>query len=380
MNNQSINYVIPYGKHEITPEDIACVVEVLKSDFLTQGPVVQKFENKFREFLSVDYAVAVCNATAALHLAFKVLNRSNTKKVICTSLSFVATSNCVLYEGGQVEFVDIDSETLNLDIEKVAQVLSKNPSDYQGIIIVDFAGYPADLVKLRAIADKYGLWIIEDACHAIGASRGQEFSGSGIADISVFSFHPVKHIAAGEGGMLTTRNESLYQHLLKLRSHGIERKDFTEESHGGWYYEMQELGYNYRMSDINAALGESQMNRIGDNLKKRRQIALRYFDGLSDLPLKLPNQNESIKHAYHLFVIQLEKRKELYDFLKKNNIYTQVHYLPIHMQPYYKKIGHNLKLENCENYYKKCLSIPMYHSLPIESQEYVISKIKEFFR
>ncbi len=379
---------IPYGKQYITEEDIEAVCTTLRSDFLTQGPAVTLFEEEFAKAVGAKYAVAFCNATAALHIGFKILNKDLKKKVITTPNTFAASSNCVLYEGGQVEFVDIDPKTLNIDLDQIESLLAKNPNQYQGIIPVDFAGLPVDVEKLRAIADKYNLWIMEDACHAIGGgfyNSKNEFikCGSGIySDLTSFSFHPVKHIATGEGGMITTNNKESYQKLLKLRSHGIERNEalFRAPSHGGWYHEMQDLGYNYRMSDINASLGLSQLKRLKKNVEARTSIASGYKNFLKNTEIFVQSYDEKkFLNGYHLFVIQAKKRKELYEFLKTKDIYTQVHYLPVYKHPYYQENGFkDVKLPAVEDYYSKALSLPMFHSMNDEEQTYVVNSIKEF--
>jgi UDP-4-amino-4,6-dideoxy-N-acetyl-beta-L-altrosamine transaminase len=380
---------IPYGKQSITPEDIEAVVKTLQSDFLTQGPHVNQFEEAFAATVGSKFAVAFNNATAALHLAYKVLNKGNGKKVLTTPITFAASSNCVLFENGQVEFVDIDPISFNIDLHALEEKIINNPTDYQGMVIVDFAGLPLDTEKFKVLAAKYNLWIIEDACHAIGGyfknSQGEKIrTGSSIySDLSIFSFHPVKHIATGEGGMVTTNDEITYKRLLKLRSHGIEReeKNFSELSHGGWYHEMQELGYNYRMSDINATLGNSQLKRIESNVQRRNEVAQKYKMAFKSLPVKMQVYDEDkIYNAYHLFVIETDKRKELYDFLKSKEIYTQVHYLPVYWHPYYQSLGFKKGLcPKAESYYSRCLSLPMYHSLTEIEQDYVIQSVREFF-
>lgn len=379
---------IPYGKQLIDQDDIDAVVDVLRSDFLTQGPSVTKFEEEFAKVVGAKYAVAFCNATAALHIGFKVLNRDISKKVIVTPNTFAASSNCVLYERGQVEFVDIDPKTFNIDLSEVEKIVSKNPNAYQGIIPVDFAGLPVDTERLRLIADKYNLWIMEDACHAIGGgftNSKNEFikCGSGqYSDLTVFSFHPVKHIATGEGGMVTTNDEKKYRHLLKLRSHGMEREEslLKEKSHGGWYHEMQELGFNYRMSDVNAALGLSQLKKLAANIEKRNLIANKYKSFLTASKISFQEYDESkFLNAYHLFVVQSNSRKELYDYLKRSEIFSQVHYLPVYKHPYYQENGFKeVKLQNSEVYYSKALSLPMYHSISNEELDFVVKTVKGF--
>jgi UDP-4-amino-4,6-dideoxy-N-acetyl-beta-L-altrosamine transaminase len=386
---------IPYGRQHITQADIDAVVETLQSDFLTQGPKVAEFEQKFAAYVGSKYAVAVANGTAALHLCTLALGVNEGSRVITTPITFAASANCVRYCGGQVEFADIDPETGLLDINRVRELLeTQSRGYYTGIIPVDFAGMPVNLEEFRSLADEYGLWIIEDACHAPGGyftdSNGEkQLCGNGkFADLAIFSFHPVKHIATGEGGMITTNNQELYEKLLMLRTHGITRDpQKMHENHGGWYMEMQELGYNYRMPDILTALGISQLERADEGLARRQEIATRYdeaFRTLADLKILNPGAyvaggNSEIKHAYHLYVIQVDKRKELYDFLRTKNIFAQVHYIPVHLMPYYQDLG--FKKDDfplAEAYYEMCLSLPMYPSLTDEEQEYVIESVLEF--
>jgi UDP-4-amino-4,6-dideoxy-N-acetyl-beta-L-altrosamine transaminase len=379
--------MIPYGRQEITNEDIEALIKVLKSDYLTQGPAVAEFEKQFAEFSGAPYAVAVNNATSALHLCALALGVRPGQKILCTPNTFVASSNCILYCGADVEFVDIDPENFCLDLKALAQKLESSPKGtYAGVVAVDFAGYPMDFSILHQLAKKHDLWLIEDACHAPGAEfqdqRGQwHRAGSGeFADLTVFSFHPVKHIATGEGGMITTRSKELFEKLKLLRTHGI-TKDPAEMSRndGGWYMEMQTLGVNYRLPDILCALGVSQLKRIDQNLARRRELASRYQKELQGLPLKTPIVPETVRHSYHLYVIQTEKRKELYDFLKTQGIYCQVHYIPIYQQPYYQSKYGPQKLERTEAYYETCLSLPMYHSMTYQEQDQVITQIRKFF-
>ena len=388
---------IPYGRQQITQEDIDAVVETLQSDYLTQGPKVAEFEEKFAAYVGSKFAVAVANGTAALHLCALALDVNEKSRVITTPITFSASANCVRYCGGQVEFADIDPETGLLDIEKVRQKLQSQPKGYYtGIIPVDFAGMPVNLEAFRQLADEFGLWIIEDACHAPGGfftdSKGvKQLCGNGnYADLAIFSFHPVKHIATGEGGMITTNNPELYQKLLTLRTHGITRDPAKmRENHGGWYMEMQELGYNYRMPDMLTALGISQLKRADVGLQRRQEIAGKYdaaFRNLNNLKILNPaayqtGTSDEIKHAYHLYVIQVEKRKELYDFLRTKNIFAQVHYIPVHRMPYYHELG--FKKDDfplAEAYYEMCLSLPMYPSLTDEEQAYVIEQVLTFLQ
>ena len=388
--------IIPYGKHNITKEDIDAVVNVLKSDYLTQGPKIKEFESAFANYVDSKYAVAVSNGTAALHLCCISLGIELGDKVITTPITFAASANCVRYCGGEVVFSDIDPKTLQLDIDKVKILLETAPKGtYKGIIAVDFAGRAVDLEKFRSLANKHNLWIIEDACHAPGAffvdSKGKkQNSGNGnFADLAIFSFHPVKHIASGEGGMVTTNNKKLYDRLIKLRTHGITKdKDTFLNSYkdaGGiddypnWYMEMQNLGFNYRLTDFQAALGLSQLKRADIGVDLRRKIAKKYFESFKNKDYII-NQSGYIEgHAYHLYVLEVKDRLNLYNYLRDNHIYAQIHYFPCHLMPYYKKFGWKKNdMSFSEEYYKNCISLPMYPNLG-KDQIYVIKKINEFY-
>ena len=378
---------IPYGRHSVTQEDIDTVVSTLKSNFLTQGPKVKEFETKFSDLFNSKYAVAVANGTAALHLSVLALGLEKGSRVITSPLTFVASANAVLYAGGEVDFCDINPKTLLLDIDLVREKLAAAPKGtYSGIIPVDFAGAPIQMEAFKALADEYGLWILEDSCHAPGgyfydASNQKQKCGNGsFADLAIFSFHPVKHIASGEGGMITTNNKELYQKLLTLRSHGIVKEfDNSKEEKPGWYYEMQHLGFNYRLSDIACSLGISQLKRIDENLKRRKEIAQRYDQAFTNKKLSLPFFENKISHAYHLYIIQVEDRNGLYDHLKLKGIFAQVHYIPVHLQPYYSKLGFNEgDYPQVENYYKKCLSLPIFPGLSEEEQEFVINEVLNY--
>ena len=373
---------IPYGCQHVTEADIEAVNEVLLSTYLTTGPKVPEFEQAFADYIGSTYAVAVSSGTAALHLCTLALNVQAGQKVISTPLTFVASTNCVLYGGGEIDFVDISPQTLTLDIDQLAQKLSSSPpGTYQGIIPVDFAGYPVDMARIRQLADQHGCWIIEDSCHAPGGSfqspSGKEhFCGDGsLADVSIFSFHPVKHIATGEGGMVTTNDPELYQRLLLFRNHGITRDpDLLSQHPGGWYYEMQELGYNYRMSDIHAALGLSQLRRAKAGLERRRVLARRYEEAFKDSHIQTPST--AAGHAYHLYVIRTPKRNGLFDFLRSHKIFVQVHYIPVHYQPYYQQLGWKKgDFPEVEQYYEEGLSLPMYPHLTEAEQDRVIELI-----
>ena len=366
------------------------MASVLKSDLITQGPAVEDFEKVFSDYIGSKYAVAVANGTAALHLSALALQVSTGDKVITSPLTFAASANCILYCGGNVEFADVDPKTLCIDLNQVEDQLKKNTAnDIKGIIPVDFAGFPVNTEDLRSITDKYNLWILEDACHAPGASFAdsndrQCTSGNGeFSDLSIFSFHPVKHITTGEGGMITGNDIEKINRIKRLRTHGITKDPdlLNRKDQGGWYYEMQDLGYNYRITDFQCALGISQLKRADESLKRRQDIANRYIEAFSEYDfIKMTNVPKNISHAWHLFVIQVPRRRDLYDYLRENEIYTQVHYIPVHMQPYYKQLGWKEgDFPVTENYYEHCLSLPMYQSLEDEEQEYVIEKIKSFY-
>lgn len=393
-----MNKSIPYGKQNITPDDIEAVVQALQADFLTQGPRINEFEVQFAEYVGSKYAVAVANGTAALHLCALALEVKPGQKVITTPITFAASANCVCYCGGEVVFADIDPDTYLLDINKVRALLEASPNGtYQGIIPVDFAGRAVDLEAFRELANEYNLWMIEDSCHAPGGyyidSEGnQQRCGNGkFADLAIFSFHPVKHIACGEGGMITTNDKALYEKLLRLRTHGITRevnlfKNSVEVAGGkgdtypGWYMEMQELGYNYRLTDFQAALGISQLMRANEGLKRRREIAAYYHEAFKNLPFIKGQSGYNEGHAYHLYIIEVDKRYELYEYLRTENIFPQIHYIPTHLMPYYQELGWQMgNMPNAEAYYKNCISLPMYPTLTSAEQDFVIQEIKAFY-
>jgi UDP-4-amino-4,6-dideoxy-N-acetyl-beta-L-altrosamine transaminase len=394
---------IPYGRQEITPEDIAAVIEILQSDYLTQGPTILAFEQAFAEYVGVKYAVAVSNGTAALHLSVMALGIEKDEYVICSPITFAASVNCVLYCGGNVLFADIHPETYLMDIESVKKLLEiHSDKKIRGIIPVDFAGKVAQLDEFRQLANAHNLWILEDACHAPGGffidhEGNQQMAGNGkFVDASIFSFHPVKHIATGEGGMITTNEKWLYDKLLLLRSHGITRdvKSFTNsisfangnaseafEDYPMWYMEMQALGYNYRMTDIQAALGISQLKRAKDNLKKRKTFSKEYIEQLNCQKGVIRCMPYFEGHAYHLMVLEVENRRGLYEFLRKHNVFCQIHYIPVHLMPYYKHIGWNEgDLPCAESYYSSCISLPLYPSLEPNDLQRIIKLFKDFYQ
>ncbi len=379
---------LPYGRQHITDDDVAAVVATLRSDFLTQGPRVAEFEEKFAAYVGARYAVAVSNGTAALHLCALALGVQPGQRVITTPITFAASANCVRYCGGEVHFADIDPATGLIDLQQVRQLLEAHPQGYfAGLIPVDFAGLAVDMTGARALADEFGLWLIEDACHAPGGffidKQGEpHFCGSGqLAELAIFSFHPVKHIATGEGGMVTTNDEALYHRLRRLRSHGIEREGpgLLRQDEGGWYMEMQELGYNYRISDILCALGISQLARADEGLARRRQLAAQYDAAFATEPSVTVLAPGRAGHAYHLYVIQVENRRGLYEFLRTKNILAQVHYVPVHRMPYYEKLGWQAgDFPAAEAYYARCLSLPLYPTLTDAEQAYVVACVREF--
>ena len=375
---------IPYGRQNIDQKDINAVVSTLQSDYLTQGPKVREFESKFAKYVGAKFAVAVNNATSGLHLSVHALNLSSGDRVITTPITFAASANCIRYVGAEVWFADIDPNTYLLDINSVKELIESKPKGFfKGIIPVDFAGLPINMEDFRALANAHDLWIIEDACHAPGgyfidSNSQKNFCGNGnYSDIGVFSFHPVKHIACGEGGMLTTNSKELYKKLLLLRTHGI-TKENMQENHGNWYYEMIALGFNYRLTDFQSALGITQLAKNNKGVVRRNEISATYkkaFEGeikFQDLPSETYN-------AHHLFIIEVENRKELYDFLHSKGILAQIHYVPVHTMPYYKNIGYkDADLKHAEKYYSSCISLPMYPTLSNEEQSYVIKNVLEF--
>ena len=373
---------IPYGKQSITDADIEAVTQTLKGDFLTQGPKIREFEKAFAEYIGVKYAIAVSNGTAALHLCALALGVNEGTNVITTPITFAASANCIRYCNGNVFFVDIDPETYLIDLKKTEELIkSKPPGFFKGIVPVDFAGRPMDMQSVKKIADKYNLWIIEDACHAPGgyftdSQKIKQKCGNGaFSDLAIFSFHPVKHIACGEGGMITTNDENLYKKILLLRTHGITKDpEIMQENHGGWYYEMQELGYNYRLTDFQAALGISQLQRADEGLARRKEIAAKYNAAFEGKDIILRQSGVAEGHAYHLYIIETANRKELYNDLHKKNIFCQVHYIPVHTLPYYKQLGFKKgDFPFAEQYYAHCLSLPMYPTLSMAEQDHVIN-------
>lgn len=386
-----MSFKIPYGKQFISEDDTKAVIEALHSDFLTQGPRIAEFEKNFAAYIGCKYALAVSNGTAALHLPLLAFGLKKGDNIITTPITFAASANAARYCDANVYFADIDPDTYVISLPAVKQLLEKHPKGFfKAIVPVDFTGFPVDLEAIRQLADEYNLFILEDACHSPGGyftdSKGlkQNCGNGNYAHAAAFSFHPVKHIASGEGGMITTNDESLYKKLLMLRTHGITKEnlryDFPEPNEqGAWYYEMQTLGYNYRITDIQAALANSQLKRAEAGITKRQLIAQKYYAAFANAAIKMQKQIATHFNAHHLFVIEVENRKGLYDFLIKNGIFAQIHYVPVHLMPYYKQFGWKVgDFPLAENYYKHCISLPMYPTLTDEEQDFVIQKVLEF--
>jgi UDP-4-amino-4,6-dideoxy-N-acetyl-beta-L-altrosamine transaminase len=375
--------VIPYARQTISDEDIEAVKLVLNSDFLTQGPAVPRFENEIKAYCNVDYVVATNSATSALHIACLGLGVGLGDLVWTSPNSFVASANCALYCGADVDFVDIDSSTMNLCVKNLAAKLKQGKIP-KVLIAVHFAGSSCDMRSIKMLSNQYGFKIIEDASHSIGGSYLDNKIGScKFSDVTIFSFHPVKIITTGEGGALLTNNQEIADRATLYRSHGINRALTSyDENNKPWFYEQTELGYNYRMTDIHAALGLSQLKRIDEFIDKRRKIASLYEDEISSLGLKLPELNKSIGSAYHLYVIQIpditeEQKLFIVEGLKDLGVGTNVHYIPIHLHPYYKALGfNNGDFPNAEKYYCEALSLPMYPALTRKDIEFICSSLK----
>ena len=382
-----ISHNIPYGHQLITDEDIQAVVETLKSDYMTQGPRIGEFEKAFSKYLGCSYACMVSNGTAALHLCAMALDIKPGDKVITTPITFVASANGFRYLGAEIVFCDINPDNYLMDLDKLEELLKASPAGtYKAVVPVDFAGYPIDEQRLRFLSDEYGFAIVVDACHAPGASftdskgRKQMVGACKYADLTCFSFHPVKHIATGEGGAITTNNPKLYEKVNLYRTHGVTKDPARlTKVDGGWYYEMQELGYNYRITDMQAALGISQLKRLDWSIARRNEIAEKYDDAFAGTAIRTPRRAKDIVHAFHLYVIQTDRRKGLYDFLRENRIFAQVLYIPAHLMPYYRRFGWKEgDMPVAEDYYKHCLALPMFPSLTDEEQDWVIEKVLEY--
>ena len=382
--------MIPYGRQDITQADIDAVIAVLKSDHLTQGPAIPRFEKCVADYTGAKHALAVSNATAALHIACLALDLGPGDWLWTTPNTFVASANCALYCGAKVDFVDIDPHTYNLCPQKLeakliqAQKINQLP---KVVVPVHLTGQPCEMAAIHALGHKYGFKIIEDASHAIGGQYKGKPIGNGLySDITVFSFHPVKIITTGEGGMALTNDDELAKRLGLLRSHGITRDPalMTQSMEGPWYYQQVALGFNYRMTDIQAALGASQMNRLEGYVKRRHQIAHRYNELLADLPLTLPWQHPNSHSAYHLYVIRLQleciqpSHRQVFEALRAQDIMVNLHYIPVHTQPYYQKMGYKPgDFPEAAQYYREAISIPMHANLIDEEQVFVVRSLRK---
>jgi UDP-4-amino-4,6-dideoxy-N-acetyl-beta-L-altrosamine transaminase len=377
--------MIPYGRQDINQEDIDAVIKVLQSDFLTQGPVVPAFENAVASYCGTRYSVAVNSATSALHLACLALGVNKGDIVWTTPITFVASANCALYCGAQIDFVDIDPHSYNLSVDRLAEMLAqakKNGNLPKVVIPVHFSGQSCDMEGIHALSQQYGFKIIEDASHAIGGRYKDGPIGSCYySDVTVFSFHPVKIITTGEGGMALTNDSEISNKMKLLRSHGITRdtEEMTHVADGPWYYQQTELGFNYRMTDIQAALGLSQMKRLNEFVSKRHTIAKRYNKLLMSFPVITPWQHEDNYSGMHLYIIRinLEKIKnshrQVFEILREGGIGVNLHYIPVYTQPYYEKIGFNKNdFPEANNYYAAAISLPMHPGLTLEEQDKVI--------
>ena len=371
------NSYLPYGKQIIDDADIKAVVNILKGDYLTTGPSIEQFEKNIAEYVGANYAVAFTNGTAALHGACFAAGIGRGDEVITTPITFVASANCVLYQGGTVVFADIDPNTYNIDSKKIEEQITNKT---KAIIPVDFTGQPADLDAINKIAKKYNLVVIEDAAHALGATYKGKKVGS-ISDMTMFSFHPVKHITTGEGGMITTNNKKFYEKLIQFRSHGITRdSNLLLEDHGPWYYEMQFLGYNYRMTDIQAALGSSQLLKLDSFIERRKEIVKKYNKAfLDNASITIPYQTSESDSSWHLYIIQVpQNRREVFKALQARNIGVNVHYIPVHMLPYYQEIGYkNTHLPMAEELYEHIITLPLFPGMTDQDVEDVIQAVQE---
>ena len=382
--------MIYYGKQNIDEADIQAVVDVLRSDFLTQGPTIERFEQCVAEYCGAKYAVAVTNATSALHIACLAAGLGAGDSLWTSTITFTASANCGRYCDADVDFVDIDGRTYNMSVEALENKLRSTDKLPKVVVPVHLAGQSCDMRKIRALADEFGFTILEDASHAVGADYLDSKVGScEFSDMAVFSFHPVKIITTGEGGMVLTNSKELCDKLRLYRSHCITRdpKLMTHASDGSWYYQQIDLGFNYRMTDIQAALGVSQMRRLDEFVARRRELVARYDELLKDLPLKTPYVLPDSNPSWHLYIVRvdfnsLEKTKQqIFDEMRARGVTLNLHYIPVHTQPYYERLGH--RPEECPNaleYYREAFTLPLYYALTDEQQDQVAAALKEVLR
>lgn len=376
--------MIYYGRQDINQDDIEAVRAVLASDFLTQGPAIERFEKMVASYCGAKYAVAVCNATAALHIACRAAGLEPGDVLWTAPNTFVASANCGLYCGSDVNFVDIDAQTYNMSTQELEKKLASSAKKPKVLVPVHFSGQPCDMEQIHRLAKDHDITIVEDASHAIGAEyKGERVGSCKYSDMTVFSFHPVKIITTGEGGMVLTNDPDLYEKLRLYRSHGITRDpNLMSCNDGPWYYEQIDLGYNYRVTDMQAALGTSQMKRLPEFLQRRRYLAKRYNELLADLPLTLPYQMEGTNSSWHLYVAcfrekaSLTKKERLFQEMKKHGITLNMHYIPVHLQPYYQNMGFvHGDFPVSEAYYEKAFTLPLYYGLSDEEQETVVEAL-----
>ena len=385
--------MIPYGKQYIDEEDINAVIAVLRSDFITQGPVISQFESSIKQACNVEFVTAVNSATSALHLACRAVGLGPGDWLWTSPISFVASSNVALFCGAQVDFVDIDPETFNMAVDALETKLEaaeKTGRLPKVVMPVHFGGEPCDLKKIYALSKKYNFYVIEDASHAIGGSyQGSKIGSCKYSDLTVFSFHPVKIITTGEGGVCTTNNPKFAEKLTILRSHGVTRdtKLMNKESEGPWYYQQVELGYNYRMTDIQAALGASQMKKLDSFVAKRHELAAIYDHGFQDVSIQTQKRSAGNYSGLHLYPIKLipeqntKTRLQVFNELREKGVGVNVLYIPIHTQPYYQKLGFQEgQFPHAEAYYKGAISLPLFPTLTCDEQQYVILTVKDILQ
>lgn len=370
---------LSYGRQTIDEADIEAVIETLRSPFITQGPKVEEFERAIADYVGANYAVAFANGTAALHGAYFAAGIAEGDEVITTPITFVATSNAVVYCGGKPVFADINRDTYNLDVEAVAEKITGRT---KAIAPVDFTGQPVDIDAFMELAEKHDLVVIQDGAHSLGATYKGKHVGQQ-ADMTMFSFHPVKPITTGEGGIITTNDEDLYEKLKLFRSHGVEKTDYAKNQ-GDWYYEMTHLGYNYRMNDIQATLGLSQLSKLDRFIQSRREIASLYNEKLSKIPgVILPKQRDDVESGWHLYMVQIDDRivkkarREIFDFMRSANIGVHVHYIPVYWHPYYERLGYERGIcPVAEAWYERALTLPLHPQMTDEDVDDVVVTLR----
>ncbi|MGY3189338.1 UDP-4-amino-4,6-dideoxy-N-acetyl-beta-L-altrosamine transaminase [Lysinibacillus sp. TE18511] len=376
---KKLNQFLSYGRQSIDEDDIQVVIETLRSPFLTQGPKIQQFEQAIANYVGTQYAVAFCNGTAALHAACYAAGIGVGDEVITSPITFAASANCVRYMGGTVVFADIDANTYNINPEEIRKKITPNT---KAIIPVDFTGQPVDMDAIMEVAREHNLVVIEDGAHSLGA----EYKGKKVgtqADMTMFSFHPVKPITTAEGGIIVTNNEEYYRKLQLFRSHGIEQTEYSAEQ-GGWYYEMTDLGYNYRMTDLQAALGLSQLKKIDTFIQRRREIAAFYTVAFQDIEgIIVPQQLEGTNSGWHLYMLQLKgiSRKFVFEQMRSLNIGVHVHYIPVYWHPYYQKLGYERGIcPIAEKWYERALTLPIHPNMTIEDLAIIVPNFKELLK